>query len=591
MRLTRLILRNVGRFDEFAIEFDELTVLVGPNDSGKSTVLACISALLDKKFPPKFKYFRDGSVEAQIEGHFSNDLMVRLRGDAQRYEFEEFREDYELEEVRSLHKKSKSELEELARKMGVEVDGTKDEISQVIRDTAKRTQIWSKLQIDTLPRAWQISPAEPLNILSQILKGKVEGLLRPNNELRADLSKIEADARQVVEEGIQEFIAEAQVHLPDLETMVPTLNIEVQKMLTISDLMLHRAGEVTSLSCTGSGTRHRLGLAAAVWERASNSGSRIRLYDEPETSLHYEAQRALLGAIKVVSPEDQCVIATHSPLFVDTLPLNKLRVFSGSETASRPLSWQNFGDAIGLRNTSFLFEKRFLLVEGQTEFHFFRQIYRSILGRSLEDEGVVIIDLRTCGAWKNVCNALLSWRVEDVRLVLDRDTLFDGSSAQITPATICNTELFPTSEAAQDFLQKQVAFLGKKEFEDMFPSQDWLDMLESNFDFVTPLEVHQIEERKASDKFSDQLRLLVVHSVEPHHRSGVTKPELGRLLGEWYSNYPHRCPHVLRALCEWVSPHANGAYPASFAHDSTPVESDEPDELVAQLDIFTSFQT
>ena len=495
---------------------------------------------------------------------------------------------------------------ELARKIGVEVDGTKDEISQVIRDTAKRTQIWSKLQIDTLPRAWQISPAEPLNILSQILKSKVEGLLRPNNELRADLSKIEADARQVVEEGIQEFIVEAQVHLPDLETMVPTLNIEVQKMLTISDLMLHRAGEVTSLSCTGSGTRHRLGLAAAVWERVSNSGPRIRLYDEPETSLHYEAQRALLGAIKVVSPEDQCVIATHSPLFVDTLPLNRLRVFSGAETPSRPLSWQSFGDAIGLRNTSFLFEKRFLLVEGQTEFHFFRQIYQSILGRSLDDEGVVVIDLKTCGAWKNVCNALLSWRVNDVRLVLDRDTLFEGSSAQIRPDTICNTELFSSDEKAQEFLRNQVAFLGRKEFEDMIPSADWLEMLETNFRFVTPLEVHEIEERKACDKYSDQLRLLIFNSVEPQYRSGLTKPELGRLLGEWYSKHPHRCPTAIRALCKWVSPHANGAYPESLAHDFTAKQPEEfsdqkgltgsqenePDEHdpSAQLDIFRTLQ-
>lgn len=88
MRLTRLELRNYRVFDDLDLELDEMTVLVGANDTGKSSVLEAIRWLLDRTFadpgwpsvrPSDAK--REDAVITSIIGHlsdFSGDELQHL---------------------------------------------------------------------------------------------------------------------------------------------------------------------------------------------------------------------------------------------------------------------------------------------------------------------------------------------------------------------------------------------------------------------------------------------------------------------------------------------------------------------------------
>ena len=61
MKLTRLRLRNFRCFrNETAIEFDDITALVGKNDSGKSTIMEALDLFLNDNDPDKDDSSKDG---------------------------------------------------------------------------------------------------------------------------------------------------------------------------------------------------------------------------------------------------------------------------------------------------------------------------------------------------------------------------------------------------------------------------------------------------------------------------------------------------------------------------------------------------
>jgi predicted ATP-dependent endonuclease of OLD family len=64
MRLARLRLRNFRCYrDETAIDFDNITALVGRNDSGKSTIMEALDLFLNDGDPDKDDASKDGDAK------------------------------------------------------------------------------------------------------------------------------------------------------------------------------------------------------------------------------------------------------------------------------------------------------------------------------------------------------------------------------------------------------------------------------------------------------------------------------------------------------------------------------------------------
>ena len=96
--IKKLTLTNIGRFDRFQGEFDDFTVIIGPKDSGKTTIVLALSFDED---PPRINHTRlikhdfatkksadkltdkstDQSVDdsiIQIETNYNHDLVFTL---------------------------------------------------------------------------------------------------------------------------------------------------------------------------------------------------------------------------------------------------------------------------------------------------------------------------------------------------------------------------------------------------------------------------------------------------------------------------------------------------------------------------------
>lgn len=554
--LKNLQLENIGRFTSLEIEFNQITILIGPNDAGKSTILQAIACLNSGKINSQLR--KEGTASSSITGTF-DEYRLRLSVDDNGTILEFEQEGFADERIRNANKLDKSGLQALARELNITADGTKAEIQERIEATTTKSLIWTKANTSTIrPKIIIVNPRDPIPILSTILSRKIRALVVENPSLTTQINIIktafENTATDLITQGFSQY---AKNHLPWLDHVSPRVDIQIERMCALTDLELHRTDSNELLTQAGNGTKHRIGLAATVWDSIDddNNNATIQLYDEPETSLHYNAQQTLLNVILKLSQHEQRIISTHSPLFIDRFPMNSIRMLADSADSTTPLkSWADIDHLIGLRNTAILFEKRFLLVEGPTEHNFFHAIYHSLINRSLEEDGVVIINLETCGAWKSVCSALFNSRLLDVRILLDRDCQKEGSTAQVSKDKILNTNLFKNTTEAKAFLDQQVAFIGVKEFEDFIPADDWLEALESEFNFETNILNSDIEALKKTPKFSDELVKSLRQNVKTNERSEITKPFLGQILGKWYSNNPTRIPVELKQLGKWVSP-------------------------------------
>jgi putative ATP-dependent endonuclease of OLD family len=156
---------------------------------------------------------------------------------------------------------------------------------------------------------------------------------------------------------------------------------------------LSRGIDVT-LSTTGSQTfpldRHGMGTrslasllvfrAYASWreERANAAGDKLHTFlalEEPESHLHPQAQRALFNQVKIIP--GQRIVSTHSPYFAGQANLESLRVLvkTGNATTVSKLDLSAFQDddrrklerEVIASKGDLLFARALILFEGETE--------------------------------------------------------------------------------------------------------------------------------------------------------------------------------------------------------------------------------
>jgi putative ATP-dependent endonuclease of OLD family len=135
----------------------------------------------------------------------------------------------------------------------------------------------------------------------------------------------------------------------------------------------------------GMGTRSLASLlvfrAFASWRhaKATSGGDKVHsilALEEPESHLHPQAQRSLFGHIKAIA--GQRIVSTHSPYFAGQAQLEDLRLFikKGGDTVSTKLDLSQLSKADDRRKVQesvidsrgdILFARALVLFEGQTE--------------------------------------------------------------------------------------------------------------------------------------------------------------------------------------------------------------------------------
>lgn len=586
MYLTSLRLQNFRCFEHIELDaLDRLAVLVGENDAGKTVMLDAIAVLVgaaacgDDHFRRSHDGVKATAMEVagtfQLEAHDTvpdefrvgaapGELRLRRRwaaGVAEVHAWIVGFDDADYDDFNGADRQK-----ELLKRADVvpasREPERREQLAKLVEDgvlsrtTPREVKLASfAMLMPCMPRIERIASNEyrsPETMIQRTLQAAAASVMSPVDPTSGQPKERRALAamRGAIIKRLNAEIADAKDVLQRTHAQLRDLhvepNIDFTRAVTTTTLTVNIGGGDHLLSSYGDGTKKRIWMGLMEWERraakANIGGSVIRLYDEPDVNLHYNAQRQLFATVSSlacdVALRTQCFVCTHAVTLIDRAPCEAVNLIHVEPDGARRLQrigtgsdaevmafFNEVGRAVGLSNTVLLYERGFLLVEGDSEVVSLPILYRTLFGRLLAEDGIVIVNLHTCGAWRSVMEVMLRNRIPLTHMLLDADCRDPESSARITSAALaelgCNA----------DFIGEQVTFVGEKEFEDAFADEVIAEALDTEYprsDSASWLErVAAIKDRaRGGGKFSAELHEAVRRECVTGRRSDATKPSI-----------------------------------------------------------------
>lgn len=385
VRITSITFKNFKAFRQYSINFDQVNILVGANNSGKSTIISALRALdaalkIARSQPPKRLHFDD-------ETHFG----YRIPENSISIALENVRTDYNIEKSVITFNISNRNVIDLI----FPVDG-----GCVLVPDARGTYIDSSA---TFKRLF------PIFLTVVPVLGPVE-----NNEIRREKSTIVTSLSThrasrhfrnywyYFPDGFEEFSRLVRSTWLGMDIERPELNASSAELT-----MFCREDRMTrELYWVGFGFQIWCQLLTHI-SRSKNTG--LIVMDEPETYLHPDVQRQLLAIVRDIGAD--VLIATHSSEIMSESEPSEIVVIDKTKRSGERLKdvvgVQRALDAVGssqnITLTALARSRRIVFVEGDDDFRVLRRFARR-LGLSELASGVGLIALRSggFGSWQRI---------------------------------------------------------------------------------------------------------------------------------------------------------------------------------------------
>jgi putative ATP-dependent endonuclease of the OLD family len=312
-------------------------------------------------------------------------------------------------------------------------------------------------------------------------------------------------------------------------------------------------GDEINIQKKGDGTKRRItmGLLELKKERAnlSSEGPTIYLLDEPDTHLHVRAQNELLETLQTFAENGhQIILTTHSPFILNSVQPKQVRLLSLDDCSctcvkqllDSPTLASRVLESIGIENVYLFFAKTIIIVEGETEEAFISNYYHRRNRKSINSDLIKIINVEGIQNVYGFAKGILELHdPERIFLVFDNDAS-DDLRELIGHLRINDKKKF---------------IIGEKEFEDSFSDESlfdsWKKYQESNGrqcpDCWTVVGIQSVREscqKDASLKFSKKIKQLNARGKT------MTKPMLGYALARFIDDgqLPPRLAELFEVL-------------------------------------------
>lgn len=306
----------------------------------------------------------------------------------------------------------------------------------------------TKEEQSRLPRLTRFSAADaqsPAQAIQKVVVREASRLLaQPHfSEQLGELGrKIDAE----IAPGLERIKEKIRHHSPDLDEVEINASFDFSRPSSQVHIQVCRQGNWADLDKGGEGRRRRVTLAIyeatlSAMEEERPAATELIAYDEPDTHLDVTAQRILFDVLERQAklPHIQVLVATHAKNFVDKVPLQALLHFRLDEQLKTQVEvLASYGHAdelaffarvcagLGLRNHILLDERRFLIVEGETEEAAIPDLFRLVTGQGFIAVGLNVVNAKGSGSIREVITTLATKWGREVVLLADTDTLEDG---------------------------------------------------------------------------------------------------------------------------------------------------------------------
>ena len=488
MLLSKISIKNFRGIDELTIAFEQCTVLIGENNTGKTSVLeavhSCLSRNLSRKVVP-FGEYDFHLTAAKPEPSSAPPIEMD-------FTFVESTEDEWPDAIvqgldKAVQMRTDNKQEVRFRIVAAYDAAIKDftlewsflDLNNIELPTAKNPRIVAELQ--------QLNPAFFLAAVRDAgqhfqSRSPFWGPFTKNPQID-DTTRVELE-KQI--EAINQSVLDSHTPFNEVKTQVAKIGslvplaaadlvsveaipARIFDMLSKTQVKLAaKSGAKLPITQHGAGTQSlsvlflfEAFLNARLAEAYDPDSEPLLALEEPESHLHPSAVRSLWKVLSSI--KGQKIIATHSGELLAAVPLSSVRrlarkagkveVFQIQPGTLTPDDERKIAYHVRAKRGNLLFAKSWLLVEGESEFWVLPEAAR-LLGTDFELEGVCCVEFAQCGLptlIKLATDLGIEWHV-----------LADGDPAGIGYATIARTFLGGVPES------RRISVLPQKDIEHCF---------------------------------------------------------------------------------------------------------------------------
>lgn len=548
MLLNRIRVSNFRCLRDIEVQFEpNLTVIVGENDSGKSTLFDILRISLEGGLPePADFYF--GSKEIRCELEFSSQKVCKL----------EFRKNDEGKVIKTLKEivfwgdlRSYLEATDAIDALGIDeirevlarygkpsrkrtLDSIKDEFRTFLEENREKIENHKEEEVEVetiegIPELILVDGKRFENIndfvrdvyLKEDFRGIWSALIETGGSQKS-LSDIFQDRLRDIEvqkqkEVNEEVLPRLQEFLPNVHRVAITIKhqtYDITKSVTVNVAFEDNEGREVSVAKKGDGTKRRttLALLRHKAEKDWSSGNKLFLFDEPDTHLHVRAQRELINVLEKIATDNQVIITTHSPFILNSMDASNVRLLCLKDGVSRIRSLaddcevRNVLKSLGIENTNLFFTRKILFVEGESEEVAVPILFNRYTGRYLHNELIAILNAKgrdSIPHLARIINELMS--DVPITVLVDNDLAYRPKTRLLL-------------EALEQHAEIKRFEIGYKEFEDAFDNETIYEAVRQHY----AGEVNEQWTKEAIEEKRKQLQ------QNPHYKFGDALAKLAR---------------------------------------------------------------
>lgn len=241
--------------------------------------------------------------------------------------------------------------------------------------------------------------------------------LNSNIENLSDVQQINRDIESTIKEAV------GQAYAPSTLTIKSNLSEETNKLLQSLQLFISEPNE------THEGAIHELSLGGAnlifltlklleyKYQRQRNTFANFILIEEPEAHIHTHIQKTLFENLNY--DNTQIIYSTHSTHISDVSKISNMNILakkknyvesyqpSNELSPEKIIKLERYLDAV---RSNLLFAKGVILVEGDAEAILIPTLIKKVLGISLDELGISLINIGSTG-FENVAEIFHNDRI------------------------------------------------------------------------------------------------------------------------------------------------------------------------------------
>lgn len=380
MRISKVRIRRYRAFDrQVDAPLEHLTVLTGPNNLGKSTVLNALNVFFSElRGATRFGMDRSANYDYDIDypKKYSGKagrrwptqigLQLQLTPDDRNAIVAGGADTIPGQIEPTLEYKYDSRADRFRGRFDIPsvTDEQKRLIVDWLAENARYVHIPATRNINDFRR----------NIFRQLTPGAIQNVSRSRQRVQA-IRRLYTDVVEEFSNLAEDLTGELQKYLPSVSSMNFQIDeFELEDLISLSDIVIDD-GAPTALDQKGDGFKSLFTISVLQYiARQQYSGQLIFGIEEPESHLHSSAVYKIKSTLRDLAKSYQVIVTTHSPILIERDKISANIVVEqegGGAFASTIKPAKNLGDirrSLGIQPSENMTSAEVVVVvEGATE--------------------------------------------------------------------------------------------------------------------------------------------------------------------------------------------------------------------------------